>query len=397
MNVAIITPGILPVPSVKGGAVETLIDYYLSENEHTHNIKFFVFSKYDEEAESKSKEYNSCNFIYFKPDSIYHKIKRYLYKKIHKNSYYNYYMDYYERWAVNKIKRLDINLIIIENRQGFTLNASKKLNAPIILHLHNDTLNRESLCASEIVKCCSKIIAVSNYIKKQVDSIDKDTNCSVVYNGIDLDRFNNTSNIYSRERFSLDDDDFVVIYTGRITHIKGIKELINAFMLLSDYPKIKLIVSGSSNFGNDDSYDSFSEEIKQMAKKVDSQIFFTGYIPYNNIPSLLSIADIGIIPSICEDALTLSSIEDMASGLPLIVTRSGGIPEAVDEKCAIIIDKDNLEDLPKLIADSIIYLFKHPEKRIEMSKHALERSKLFSKENYIKKIIQIVNSYLPTK
>jgi spore coat protein SA len=306
-------------------------------------------------------------------------------------------MDYYGQWAINKINRLYIDLIIIENRQGFTLNASKNLNAPIILHLHNDTLNRESLCASEIVKCCSKIIAVSNYIKKQVDSIDKDTNCSVVYNGIDLDRFNNTSNIYSRERFSLDDDDFVVIYTGRITHIKGIKELINAFMLLSDYPKIKLIVSGSSNFGNDDSYDSFSEEIKQMAKKVDSQIFFTGYIPYNNIPSLLSIADIGIIPSICEDALTLSSIEDMASGLPLIVTRSGGIPEAVDEKCTIIIDKDNLEDLPKLIADSIIYLFKHPEKRIEMSKHALERSKLFSKENYIKKIIQIVNSYLPTK
>lgn len=306
-------------------------------------------------------------------------------------------MDYYGQWAINKINRLYIDLIIIENRQGFTLNASKKLNAPIILHLHNDTLNRESLCASEIVKCCSKIIAVSSYIKKQVDSIDKNTNCSVVYNGIDLDRFRNPSNIYSREKFSLNNDDFVVIYTGRITHIKGIKELLNAFMLLSDYPKIKLIVAGNSDFGSGDSNDSFSEEIKQMAKKVYSQIFFTGYIPYNNIPSLLSIADIGIIPSICEDALTLSSIEDMASGLPLIVTRSGGIPEAVDEKCAIIIDKDNLEDLPKLIAESIIYLFKHPEKRIEMGKHALDRSRLFSKENYIKKYIQIVNSYLPTK
>ena len=50
MNVAIITPGILPVPSVKEAAVETLIDYYLSENEHTEDIYSFVFGKYDEVA-----------------------------------------------------------------------------------------------------------------------------------------------------------------------------------------------------------------------------------------------------------------------------------------------------------------------------------------------------------
>ena len=393
MNVAIITPGILPVPSVKGGAVETLIDYYLSENEHTHNIKFFVFSKYDEEAESKSKEYNSCNFIYFKPDSIYHKIKRYIFKNGKRDYYYDYYTDYYGDWAINQVKNLNLDFVIIENRQGFTINAAKTLAIPVILHLHTDTLDKDSYKASEIVDSCDRIITVSGYLKKQVDGIKKNAKIEVIYNGIEVNRFFKPSQIYSRKDFGIDENDFVVIYTGRLAPVKGIKELIEAFTLLKDYPSIKLLIVGSANFGDEKNDNSFTKEIKHNSNEIASKIVFTGYIPYENIPSILNIADIGVIPSIWEEALSLTSLEGMASGLPLIVTRSGGIPEAVDEKCAIIIDKDNLEDLPKLIADSIIYLFKHPEKRIEMSKHALERSKLFSKVKYIARINNCIDSY----
>ena len=395
MNVAIITPGILPVPSVKGGAVETLIDYYLSENDHTHNIKFYVFSKYDEEAESKSKskEYNSCNFIFFKPDSLYNKIKRYIFKNCNRDFYYDYYTDYYGNWAVNEIKKLNLDLVIIENRQGFTINAAKRLNIPVILHLHTDTLDKNSYKASEIVDSCDRIITVSGYLKKQVDGIAKSSISEVIYNGIEVNRFFKPIQIYTRKDFGIEDNDFVVIYIGRIVPVKGIKELIEAFKLIKDYASIKLLIVGSANFGDEKNEDRFLKEIKQNSNEIASKIVFTGFIPYEDIPSVLKIADIGVIPSIWEEALSLTSLEGMASGLPLIVTRSGGIPEAVDEKCAIIIDKDNLEELPKLIADSIIYLFKHPEKRIEMSKHALERSRLFSKDNYIAEINKCIDSY----
>ncbi len=388
MNVAIITPGILPVPSVKGGAVETLIDYYLSENEHTHNIKFFVFSKYDEEAESKSKEYNSCNFIYFKPDSIYHKIKRFIFKNGKRDYYYDYYTDYYGDWAINQVKKLNLDLVIIENRQGFTINAAKRLAVPVILHLHTDTLDKDSYKAYEIVDSCDRIITVSGYLKKQVDGIKKNSKTEVIYNGIEVNRFFKPIHIYSRKDFDIDENDFVVIYTGRLIPVKGIKELIEAFKLLKDYSNIKLVIAGSINFGEDNYENDFIKEIKKIASEIRSQIIFTGYISYQNISSLLTIADIGVIPSIWEEALSLTSLEGMASGLPLIVTRSGGIPEAVDEKCAIIVNKGDLNVLPNILAESIIYLYNNFEKRQEMSKYAIQRAHLFSKDKYIEEIIK---------
>ena len=72
--------------------------------------------------------------------------------------------------------------------------------------------------------------------------------------------------------------------------------------------------------------------------------------------------------------------EAMAAGLPLITTRSGGIPE-ICEGVATIVDRDNIVDnLVKAILD----LYEHPEKRQQMSKASLERSKMFDKERYAK-------------
>ena len=395
MNVAIITPGILPVPPVKGGAVETLIDYYISDNKHTNNISFFILGRYDKKADSKSKdgEYNLCKFIYYYPNSINHRIKRYFFKKRNRDYYYDYYTDYYGEWAINKIKDLNIDLVIIENRQGFTINAAKRLNIPIILHLHTDTLNKDSYKASEIVDSCDKIITVSGYLKKQVDSITTQSKSEVIYNGIDLDKYIAPTKIYSRKDFGLNDNDFVVIYTGRLVSVKGIKELIKAFKLIKDYKSIKLLIVGGANFGDENKDNSFTKEIKQNLEEIAYKIIFTGYITYENIPSILKIADIGIIPSIWEEALSLTSLEGMASELPLIVTRSGGIPEAVDEKCAIILEKDNLDELPNLLAKAIINLYENPERRKEMSNYAGKRSKLFSKKLYIKEIIQLINNF----
>ena len=45
MKIAILTSGILPVPAVRGGAVENLIDFYLEYNE-VHHIKQFDSSTY---------------------------------------------------------------------------------------------------------------------------------------------------------------------------------------------------------------------------------------------------------------------------------------------------------------------------------------------------------------
>jgi glycosyltransferase involved in cell wall biosynthesis len=68
----------------------------------------------------------------------------------------------------------------------------------------------------------------------------------------------------------------------------------------------------------------------------------------------------------------------MTAGLPLITTRSGGIPE-ICEGVATIVDKENIVDN---LASAILDLYQHPEKRKAMSLASMERAKLFDKETY---------------
>ena len=88
--------------------------------------------------------------------------------------------------------------------------------------------------------------------------------------------------------------------------------------------------------------------------------------------------DLAVIPSIWEEPFGLTVVEAMAAGLPLITTRSGGIPE-ICEGVACIVERENVVDH---LAAAILDLYEHPEKRKAMSKASLEQSKLFDKERY---------------
>ena len=115
---------------------------------------------------------------------------------------------------------------------------------------------------------------------------------------------------------------------------------------------------------------------------------FTGFINYDQVPSYLKMADIAVVPSMWEEPFGLTVVEAMASGLPLITTRSGGIPE-ICEGVATIVDRENIVEN---LANAILDLYKHPEKRAAMAKASLERSKLFDKETYAKNFFAALES-----
>ena len=73
--------------------------------------------------------------------------------------------------------------------------------------------------------------------------------------------------------------------------------------------------------------------------------------------------------------------EALAAGVPLITTRSGGIPE-ICEGVATIVERT---DIVNNLAAAILDLYRHPEKRKQMAAASLERAKLFDKESYSEK------------
>ena len=70
MRVLLISPQFLPVPSIKGGAIESLVDEYLKYNSRVQNHNITVYSIYDDNVISSSKKYNSVKFRYIKKNSL---------------------------------------------------------------------------------------------------------------------------------------------------------------------------------------------------------------------------------------------------------------------------------------------------------------------------------------
>nr|WP_320038350.1 glycosyltransferase family 4 protein [uncultured Bacteroides sp.] len=392
MNIAIVTSGILPVPPSKGGAVENLVKLYLDYNERQNiNILFTVYSVSDKSiSDSELLKYRKTKYVFINTETFISKIKKILFRYTNRNLYYHYSWEFFSSEVAHKIKKGKFDFVVVENRPGFALRLSKITDAKLILHLHNDMLNKDTKSASEILNLYTKVLAVSKYIKERVDTIMSTEKVQVVYNGIDLEKFKNPFHPeINRKSFHLSEDDFVVIYTGRIEPVKGVKELLNAFSLLIDYEKIKLLIVGGGN-GNINEGDFFSE-MHGLASLMPEKIIFTGFQSYDKVPAILHLCDVAVVPSIWEEPLSLTSLEDMAIGLPLVVTRSGGIPEVVNEECAIFVDVDN--NLPLNLSNAILSLYMDESKRSRMSSYAKERSALFDKEKYAVDFFKYISEY----
>ena len=151
-------------------------------------------------------------------------------------------------------------------------------------------------------------------------------------------------------------------------------------ILLDNYSNIKLLIIGSPFFGNTENEDDFVRELKLKAESIKERIIFTGFIPYSDMPQYLKLSDIAVIPSLWDDPCPNTVLEAQAMGLPIITTRRGGIPEEVTDKNAILLSTD--EHFVDNLTSSIVDLYQHLDKRIQMSKASIENSKYYNHHRY---------------
>lgn len=383
MRIAILTSGILPVPSVQGGAVENFLDYFLEYNNNKHLHDITVYSVYHSNTDRHPALLSECNkYIYIKTNSIWGKIKKRLYALTHKNAHYHYSIEYFLDCSIKHIKKCKYDIIILNNRPGYAEKLAKITSAKLVYNLYNDKLNSTTRANLFIYNAAALIITTSNYITERVKTINSNDNkCVTVYSGIELDRFTpNLTLKISRKDLNLPKDSFLLVFSGRVTQEKGIMELIEAMIKINNYKQISLLVIGSSFYGNATNDNNFTHKLKTRAALLKDRIKFTGFIPYSMVPHYLKISDIAIIPSIWDDPFPTTVLEAQAMGLPIITTCRGGIPEEVTEKNAIILNTDG--DFINSLTDAILYLYNNPEKRAAMTKYSLERSALFNKETY---------------
>ena len=388
MKLAVLTCGMLPIPAVQGGAVENLIDFYLEYNNKKRQHDITIYSPWDPKVSNHPALTSDINhYIFIDVTSWRARISRRIYGYLHQEGYYNYFIEYYFEKVYSDIKKKKFDCIILENSIGFAYKLVMRGHKNIILHMHNGLRESKSKYNKVIFKNLKKVLTVSDYINKEITAQFPIVKTKTVYNGIDTKIFTHTlMSSVKRQEIGFTDQDFIIVYNGRIIKEKGISELIDAMILLNFFPQIKLMVIGSTFFNTINEDDDFLSYLKNKAKKIEERICFTGFIPYHEIPNYLKIADIAVLPSMWEEPFGLTVVEAMGVGLPLITTRSGGIPE-ICEGAAIIVER---KDIVRNLTTAILSLYHNPLKRREMSALSIKRSKVFDKKTYSKLFFEAI-------
>jgi glycosyltransferase involved in cell wall biosynthesis len=168
-----------------------------------------------------------------------------------------------------------------------------------------------------------KIIAVSESVRRDVLGSNwrlDPAKVITVLNGIDFSLIDGVSLSRQeiRSRWGIEHDAFVFGTVGRLTETKGHACLLDAFASISgDMPQARLILVGDGKLRG-------KLEQKAGTLGVSSRVIFTGY--REDAHALLRGFDIFVFPSLAE-GLGVALIEAMASGLPVIASDVGGIPE----------------------------------------------------------------------
>lgn len=398
MKVAIITTGYLPVPASKGGAVESIVDNIIKENEIFNKMQLEIFSCFDKDAYDKSNKlkYTKIDFIKIpKLIKLVDKIIKFIATKIlnKKNIVaYSYIAQrlYFLNNVSKKLKKYNYDKIILENHASLFLALKwrknyKKYSEKYYYHIHNEM--KSFYGCEEIIKKCKKILCVSEYIKIHVEKKLKSKNAFVLTNCIDTDKFNGIlekeEKALLKKKYKIGKNDIVLLFTGRLNKEKGIEELLKAISEIK-LANFKLLIVGSFFFGIN-MKGKFEKKISELIHDVKDKVIFTGYVPYDEIQKIYAMADIATLPSIWEDPAPLTIIESMASGLPIITTNSGGIPEYAQNGCAIILKKE--EDLIEKLKESIEILIKDKQRRNEMSEISKENAKILNLNNFYNNLL----------
>ncbi len=154
-------------------------------------------------------------------------------------------------------------------------------------------------------------------------------NSHTIYNGVDLSIFyevRNEEKSILKSKYNTSNNDFIILCPRRWAPTKGLIYLIKS-IIENDYPEnFKFLFAGSDY----DGYLKYSDEINLMIERSNkkNQIIKLGNLNIQEMQEAYNIADIVIIPSLME-AVSLSAVEAMATGTPVISTNVGGMPELI--------------------------------------------------------------------
>lgn len=354
--VFVMPEGTLPVPAIKGGAIETLLTHLIEANENHDDFLFHIIMLKDfKDKIIVEKQYKNTKFY-----NYYMNMKKlgsnpFMFKALRELRLMFNIACSYDKFILKTIKEIDPNLVIYEGRYNASIKSVKNFlgKEKLAYHIHHCIIKK-----NDISKNFSKALCVSNFIKEDWIKSNKLTNSidlPVLPNIINQSQFkkisDNNINDNLKKSLGFSDNDFVVLYVGRLVKIKGIEELITAVKSIQN-KNIKLLIVGDSVF-KDSKKTKFTKKLCKLCNGWQDKIKFTGFVDNKELYKYYNIANLHVIPSICEEAAGLVALESKAIGVPQLVSNSGGLLEYASEN-AVVVNKNSdnyIQELSNAIID----------------------------------------------
>lgn len=392
IKVFLVPPPQLPVPAVKGGAVETLLEHLIAENERQGKLELYCASIPDHEAQAKAAHLRHTKMIWLPAAPDRRKYYRYLCGGRRRLGLAAPLDPWYEQ-VRREMRRVKPDFAISEGgdptefaRISRTLGAKKCL-----LHLHGPTAG-----GPQLDPLYGGVLSLSEYTRQEFlqSSGISPERVKVLPNCIDLNHFHPSLPLDAdalRAKLGFTPADFVVLFCGRIAEEKGVQKLIEAFKLLPD-PHCKLLVVGSPFFAAQAS-SPFLEKLKADAAALGDRIRFTGFVPHEELPLYYGAGDLACFPALWQEPAGLVAIEAMACGRPILATKSGGMTEYLAGSGAVELPIQPESELPKALAGAIEELAKDPARRFTMRRKGILRSRDFDKEVYYQNFVRLLEQF----
>jgi glycosyltransferase involved in cell wall biosynthesis len=195
---------------------------------------------------------------------------------------------------------------------------------------------------------------------------------TTIPNGLDLQSWAPVDRAAARQALNIAPHDFVVTFTGRIAHIKGVDVLLSSIRLLAEkIPHLKVFVIGSlsGSFDAQDRYvDPYARAMMESARGLP--VNFLGFINNRDarFRQYIAAADICVVPS-RQEPQGLVVLESLALGTPVIGSNTGGIPGMVTPDTGYLFTPGDAIALAGCIQDA----FEKPQQLQAMQRAARAR------------------------
>lgn len=227
----------------------------------------------------------------------------------------------------------------------------------------------------------SAVTAVSDYLGSVECEIAEGIKPSIISMGVDTSKFGKE---YRKDNYFNQQDKKVVLFVGRLAEKKGVRYLIEA---MDKVDNAILYIVGDGPLKN---------ELEELAQKQKTEIVFGGSKNHIELREIYASADVFVAPSVTaedgdQEGLGLVMLEAMASGLPVVASRSGGIVQVIkDGENGLLCEEKNQDQ----IADNINKILYDLQIRDTVLKGASQTVKEYDYKNQAEKYMKLYDFVL---